>query len=143
MSQITQCEAGHYYDRDLNRKCPYCMPAPHATIFSASEAILRDSLRHKFIYSITGLVLGLICILGGIALFLNGIAGSTNWTAKLLGNETKLTDAAPGTILFIVGLFITIATKYKVKLDYDTTASGSKVTYMANEGRDDRDDKMN
>jgi len=37
---------------------------------------------YQLIYSIFGLVLGLLCIVGGIVLFLNGVTGSTSWTTK-------------------------------------------------------------
>ncbi|SBS38044.1 hypothetical protein MSP8886_04369 [Marinomonas spartinae] len=69
--------------------------------------------KYELIYAIIGQVLGLVCILGGLALFLNGIAGSTNWTAKIFGAESTITDAAPGAILFIVGLFLVWVTRYK------------------------------
>jgi hypothetical protein len=65
----------------------------------------------------TGLFLGLVSMIGGIVLFLNGVAGSTSWTAKILGNESTITDAAPGAVLFVIGLFIIIATRYRVKVD--------------------------
>jgi hypothetical protein len=68
----------------------------------------------------TGLILGIICIIGGVLLFLNGVTGSSSWTAKILGNESNLTDAAPGAILFIVGLFVIIATRYSPQVDYET-----------------------
>ncbi|RRS07067.1 hypothetical protein EAG18_19165 [Pseudoalteromonas sp. J010] len=64
-------------------------------------------------YAIIGQVLGLVCILGGIGLFLNGVTGSTSWTANILGAESAITDAAPGAILFIVGIFMVLVTKYK------------------------------
>jgi hypothetical protein len=60
--------------------------------------------------------LGLSSIIGGIVLGLNGVADSPYWTAKLLGLESKINDAAPGVVLFIVGLFMVWATKPKVKL---------------------------
>lgn len=81
-----------------------------------NPATVAELSKHHLIYSILGLVLGFTCIVGGIILFLNGIAGSTNWTAKILGAESKINDAAPGTILFIVGLFIVFITKYKMKI---------------------------
>lgn len=71
---------------------------------------------HQLIYSIAGLVLGLVCILGGVALFINGVAGATSWTAKIFGAESQISDAAPGAILFIVGLFIVLITRYVVKI---------------------------
>jgi hypothetical protein len=81
------------------------------------DAFHARALRYKFIYSMTGLLLGLVSMLGGIVLFLNGVAGSTSWTAKILGNESTITDAAPGAVLFVVGLFVVIATRYRVKID--------------------------
>ena len=72
--------------------------------------------KHQLIYSILGLLIGLFCILGGIALFLNGVVGSTSWTAKILGAESQISDVAPGGILFIVGLFIIITTRYVLKI---------------------------
>ncbi len=72
--------------------------------------------KYQIIYSLCGLILGLACVIGGIILFLNGVAGSTGWTAKIIGAETKLSDAAPGTILFVVGLFIIIVSRYSVKV---------------------------
>lgn len=64
-----------------------------------------------------GLVLGVVCMVGGVVLFLNGVAGSSRWTAKMLGGDSTLTDAAPGAILFDVGLLAVFLTRYKVKLD--------------------------
>jgi len=69
--------------------------------------------KYELIYAIIGQVLGLVCIMGGLALFLNGIVGSTSWTAKIVGAESKITDAPPGAILFIVGLFLVFVTRYK------------------------------
>ena len=34
--------------------------------------------RYRLIYSLCGLVLGLVCILGGIVLFLQGVTGATS-----------------------------------------------------------------
>ena len=70
----------------------------------------------QLFYSLMGLMLGVLCIIGGILLFLNGIIGSVSWSAELLGNSTELSDAAPGTVLFIVGLFIVVITKFDFKI---------------------------
>ncbi|CAI2314113.1 hypothetical protein [Vibrio parahaemolyticus] len=67
--------------------------------------------KFELIYAVIGQVLGLVCVLGGIALFFNGVAGTTSWTAKILGAESTITDAAPGAILFIVGLFFVFVTR--------------------------------
>lgn len=71
---------------------------------------------YQFIYSLSGLVLGLVCILGGIVLFLNGIVGSTSWTTRILGVESNVSDAAPGAVLFIVGLFVVLVTRFRIKV---------------------------
>jgi hypothetical protein len=72
--------------------------------------------KHQLIYSIAGLLLGLACTVGGVILSLNGVIGSTSWTAKFLGAESQINDAAPGVMLFIVGLFIVFFTRYVFKV---------------------------
>ena len=59
-------------------------------------------------------------MIGGIILFLYGVAGSTNWTAKILGAESNMTDAAPGAVLFIVGLFIVLITRVSLNIKTGT-----------------------
>ena len=83
---------------------------------SDHDPIERQALRYKFFYSMAALVLGLLIVLGGIVLFLNGVVGSTSWTAKIIGIESSISDAAPGAVLFVVGLFVIIATRYRVKI---------------------------
>jgi hypothetical protein len=74
----------------------------------------KAATRYQLIYSICGLVFGLCCVLGGIALLIGGVTGATSWTAKFLGAESKISDAAPGVILFIVGLFVVYVTRFDV-----------------------------
>jgi hypothetical protein len=69
--------------------------------------------KFELINSIMWQFLGLVCILGGLILFLNGVAGSTSWTAKILGAESTITDAASGAISFKVGLFFVFLIRYK------------------------------
>ncbi len=71
--------------------------------------------KFQLVYSTLGLILGLVCILGGIYLFIQGVTGEMNWSLKLLGNESDIVNAAPGAVLFIVGLFLVIVTKFKFK----------------------------
>ena len=84
------------------------------------RSVESQVLRYKYIYSMTGLVLGFLSIIGGIALFFIGVSGSISWTAKILGNESTIGDAAPGAVLFVVGLFIIIVTRYKISIEEDT-----------------------
>jgi hypothetical protein len=85
---------------------------------SASERLLAQAIAGEYRYAMLGLILGMTCIIGGVILCLNGVAGSTSWTAKLFGLfQSKINDAAPGVVLFVVGIFFVVATKPKVKLD--------------------------
>jgi uncharacterized membrane protein (UPF0182 family) len=68
----------------------------------------------QLIYSLCGLLLGLACILGGILLFLHGVLGSISWTTKILGASSQISDAAPGGVLFIVGVFLVFITRFKI-----------------------------
>ncbi|MHB8987927.1 MAG: hypothetical protein ACYC6S_04000 [Desulfobulbia bacterium] len=79
---------------------------------SKNPDVVKELSKHQLLYSIGGLILGVVCMIGGIVLFLNGVTGATSWTAKLLGAESQFSDAAPGAVLFIVGLFIVLITKY-------------------------------
>jgi len=83
---------------------------------SSSERLLADAIKGEYSYGKLGLILGVSSIIGGIVLGLNGVAGSTSWTAKLLGLESSINDAAPGVVLFVVGLFMVWVTKPRVKL---------------------------
>ncbi|HEX9000127.1 MAG TPA: hypothetical protein VGB07_09540 [Blastocatellia bacterium] len=89
---------------------------PESAKNSPSAHLIAEAIKGEYSYGKLGLVLGLSSIIGGIVLGLNGVAGSTSWTAKLLGLESKINDAAPGVVLFIVGLFMVWATKPRVKM---------------------------
>ena len=78
------------------------------------EGTMKDAIQAESKYAIAGLYLGVVCILGGLILFILGVTGATSWTAKILGAESILVDAAPGVVLFIVGLFIVYITRYKL-----------------------------
>src|SRR5438128_12700400 len=68
--------------------------------------------RLQLIYSLAGLMLGLACIIGGILLFFHGVAGSSSWVGEVIGLKSKLSDAAPGTVLFVVGLAVVWLTRF-------------------------------
>ena len=81
-----------------------------------SEDYWLTVTRYHSWYSLAGVVLGLACMLLGVTLFLRGITGSTSWVASALGMESTLSDAAPGAILFVVGLFAVVVTRFNVKV---------------------------
>ena len=65
-----------------------------------------------------GLIFGVICIFGGLFLFWGGVSGDTKWVANFMGAvHSDISDAPPGVILFLVGLFVILLTKnhYKIK----------------------------
>src|SRR3989475_5302947 len=68
----------------------------------------------QLIYSLAGLVFGLACIVGGILLFFHGVAGSSSWVGEFIGVQSKLSDAAPRTVLFVVGLPVVWLTRFPV-----------------------------
>ncbi|AXS83572.1 hypothetical protein [Marinobacter sp. Arc7-DN-1] len=71
--------------------------------------------KYQLIYSLSGLILGLGCMIGGFFLFIAGVAGDVDWSLNILGGESKITNAAPGAVLFIVGLFLILITKFKFR----------------------------
>lgn len=72
--------------------------------------------RLQLIYSLAGLVFGLGCIVGGLGLFLHGVVGSSSWIGEFVGIQSKLLDAAPGTVLFVVGLAVVWLTRFSVRV---------------------------
>ena len=84
---------------------------------SHSAKLLGQAIKGEYRYAMLGLILGLASIVGGVVLGLNGVAGATSWTAKVLGLESKINDAAPGVVLFIVGIFIIFITRPRINLN--------------------------
>ena len=70
----------------------------------------------QLIYSLAGLLLGLACIIGGILLFFHGVTGSSSWVGEVIGVKSRLSDAAPGTVLFVVGLAVVWLTRFAVRV---------------------------
>jgi hypothetical protein len=60
----------------------------------------------------------------GILLFLRGVTGSASWTAKLIGAESKLSDAAPGVVLFVVGGLIVFVTRFRIMAQHSKEVKG-------------------
>lgn len=98
------------------RKTPRYHRAGSTYVAPDSDAMLqRDLARFQFYYSIAGLILGLLCMIGGIALFILGVTGAADWYTNIWGAESRISQAAPGAILFIIGLFVVLFTRYKFR----------------------------
>ena len=69
--------------------------------------------KHRFAYSIIGLIAGISSIGFGIWLLILGLSGKMNWSVTVLGFKSEIAEATPGAMLFIVGLVIILLTKYK------------------------------
>jgi hypothetical protein len=83
---------------------------------SSAERLLAAAVIGEYSYGKWGLVLGLSAIIGGCILGLNGVAGSTSWTASFLGLQSDINDAAPGVVLFVVGVFMLLVTRPKIRM---------------------------
>jgi hypothetical protein len=68
--------------RDKKENILFCSVSPE-TDNNTQLALAK----YQLIYSTIGLVLGLVCILGGIYLFIQGVSGEMNWSFKLLESE--------------------------------------------------------
>jgi hypothetical protein len=75
--------------------------------------LARDLARAERAKSTFGLVIGLICVVGGLALIYAGVEGSIAWTFKGVGFESKLAKASPGVILAVVGVIIIWITRFR------------------------------
>jgi hypothetical protein len=68
------------------------------------------------IKAIFGLVIGLICVVGGLALIYAGVEGSIDWSLKGLGLESKLAKASPGALVIVAGVVIIWVTRFSYKV---------------------------
>lgn len=79
--------------------------------------LLLEAIRREYQYARLGLGLGLATVLSGTFLCLRDLAGATSWTAKALGVfESTLSDATSGSILFVVGIFVIVFTRPRVRM---------------------------
>jgi hypothetical protein len=80
------------------------------------EVRIRVS-RYQLLYSMSGLVGGIVAMVLGSALFLYGVTSPpTHWWASLIGAKSSISDAAPGAVLFVVRLFLVWITRFEVRV---------------------------
>jgi Na+-transporting NADH:ubiquinone oxidoreductase subunit NqrB len=77
------------------------------------EAFWTRVILYKLIYSICGLVIGLGCVISGIALLLYRMPSFADLGAS--GIDSKLINVVPGAALFFVGLFVIVVTSKVLK----------------------------
>src|SRR5256885_2120608 len=96
------------------RKMRSC-PASGRTVCSTSAP--RDRAQAlPLIHYLAGLVLGLACVIGGILLFFHGVVGASSWVGEVIGVKSQLSDAAPGTVLFVVGLAVVFLPRFSARV---------------------------
>src|SRR5688572_1863978 len=73
-----------------------------------------EILLYKFIYSMTGLVVGVLCTILGIVLAeMGGNGCPPDWTTKITSDENLF---SVGVIFFLAGIIILIATRYRIRI---------------------------
>lgn len=70
-------------------------------------------LKLMIIYWIFGFMLGLSCIVAGVAVGLSGAIAGTSVAAQVMGLSPTLNDAAPGAILVLAGASVVWMTRRK------------------------------
>ncbi len=81
-----------------------------------SSKLKKQFLELEHRYGKYGLVISWSCVALGAVLSIAGAVGNTNWTAQFLGLHSNISDAGPGVVLFIVGLFFALITRPKSRL---------------------------
>lgn len=95
------------------------MPFQPVTVELPTEVppeLIKYLARLQFIVTVLGLIFGVLCITGGIVLFVLGITGNMSITGKLGDKEIEIVDAAPGAVLFLVGLAVAYLTRFVFKI---------------------------
>jgi len=81
-----------------------------------SEETVQQLAKAQLLYSFFGLAFGVfVMVLGCILLYL-GISGESNFIADTFGIKAELTDAAPGTVLIVVGLIVIVVTRFRLTI---------------------------
>ena len=75
-----------------------------------------QALEHDGHPAFPGLLLSLAVLLVGCSLFYVGISGNVARVARALGLTIEIAEASPGALLFVVGLLMVWATRYKVSV---------------------------
>lgn len=74
------------------------------------------ALKYEYLIALFSMFGGYTLILGGIVLMILGITGSIDWIVEIDGITSKLINASPGLIMVIVGAFIVLKSRMKIKV---------------------------
>ena len=90
--------------------------AEEVDIDSASDVVKQSAIEKAHSYAKGGLWIAGGTFLVGFILFLMGVAWQTKFVARGLGLEFEFSDAWPGAILWIVGVFVIALTRFRVRI---------------------------
>lgn len=81
---------------------------------SQSPANNPEDIRFRFLYSLTGLLLGSALCLAGFVVLIHGIYAAHAWLDELLGlSPQQLSDILPGVAMVILGILLIFITRQK------------------------------
>ena len=66
-----------------------------------------------------GMVIGGLVLLGGFAMFVMGLSGSVEWILEAGSLKARLANASPGAIFSLIGLFVMLKYRPKVKMNIE------------------------
>lgn len=84
---------------------------------NTNDDVLKKVIESQFKYSVIGYVIGVLIITLGIVLIFFGIFYPLNKISfKFLSFSISANNATLGIILFLIGLFVIVATRFSVKI---------------------------
>jgi hypothetical protein len=83
---------------------------------ASDNGLTKVAILFQGIYSILGLLVGVIFLVGGLILLLSGIGGSSHFVAEILGAKFDLSDATAGVICAVLGFIVIFVTRFEIRI---------------------------
>lgn len=74
-----------------------------------------QALHFEFVIVLICLIGSIGCLIAGIILTILGFTGSIEWIVEASGFTSKLINASPGIVLIIIGFWLTLKSRLKIK----------------------------
>lgn len=74
-----------------------------------------QALHYEFVIILFSLIGGIGCLVAGIVLTVLGFTGSIEWIVEVSGFASRLINASPGIVLIIIGFWLTLKSRLKIK----------------------------
>lgn len=113
-SQLNQLESSNYSASDVSGNSYLKRNG------KLERSTIQRVIEYQYKYSMAALAVGAICMAIGGWLAYSGTVAKTAFAAQILsdfGFKVQMTDAGPGTILFVVALITLIATRFDIRID--------------------------